>query len=150
MSEDQKLSTAQMNGMRGVFLVASERSRRGLITSPTSRSARGADILVATPDLMKTFSVEVKTVTSNKFWQLSPHARMTKATNHVYVFVRIGKRQDKEEEISYYPVRSTFVAKKCRLPNPEKPEDQQYRKGFTMDLKDVERSKGKWSIFGVS
>jgi hypothetical protein len=75
---------------------------------------------------------------------------MTKATNHVYVFVRIGKRQDKEEEISYYPVRSTFVAKKCRFPNPEKPEDQQYRKGFTMDLKDVERSKGKWSIFGVS
>ena len=37
-----------------------------------------------------------------------------------------------------------------RLPNPEKPEDQQYRKGFTMDPKDVAPFKRKWGIFGAS
>src|SRR5215469_3767334 len=86
MSEEQKLSSAQMNGMRGVYLVAAELARRGLITSPTSRSARGADILATTPNLSKAFSVEVKTTTNNKFWQLSPPAKTTKADSHTYVF----------------------------------------------------------------
>jgi hypothetical protein len=43
-------SKAQTSGMRGVYLVASELARNGLITSPTSRSARGADILATTSD----------------------------------------------------------------------------------------------------
>ena len=38
-------STGQMTGMRGVYLVAAELCRYGLIVSPTSRSAIGADIL---------------------------------------------------------------------------------------------------------
>lgn len=149
MSEATNLSRAQMNGMRGVYLVAAELARRGLITSPTSRSARGADILVTTPDLSKAFSVEVKTVTNNAFWQLSSHARSTNADSHVYVFVRIRKPKGKEEEISYFPVSSAFVAEHCRLPNPERPEDDQYRPGFSMDLKKVERFEANWSIFGV-
>lgn len=35
----------QLTGMRGVYMVAAELSRGGLIASPTSRSATGADIL---------------------------------------------------------------------------------------------------------
>lgn len=35
-----------MTGMQGVYLVAAELSRRGFIVSPTSRSTRGADLLV--------------------------------------------------------------------------------------------------------
>ena len=148
MSEEQKLSNAQMNGMRGVFLVAAELARRGLITSPTSRSARGADILTTAPDLSKAFSVEVKTTTNNKFWQLSTHAKCTTAASHVYVFVRIRKWKSKEEVITYYPVSSKLVAEKSRLPNPER--RRQYRKGYSMDLHEVEEFENKWSIFGVS
>jgi hypothetical protein len=147
MFEEQKLSSAQMNGMRGVYLVAAELARRGLITSPTSRSARGADILVTTTNLSKAFSVEVKTTTSNKFWQLSPHAKTTKADSHTYVFVHIRKRKDKEEMITYYPVSSKFVAENSRLPNPDRTE--KYRKGYSMDLREVEMFKNNWSIFGV-
>ena len=148
MSEEQKLSNAQMNGMRGVFLVASELARRGLITSPTSRSARGADILATAPDLSKAFSVEVKTTTNNKIWQLSTHAKFTKAASHAYVFVRIWKRKSKEEVITYYPVSSKLVAEKSRLPNPGR--SKQYRKGYSMDLQEVETFQNNWSIFGVS
>lgn len=121
MPEATKLATAQMNGMRGVYLVAAELARWGLITSPTSRSARGADILVTTPDLRKAFSVEVKTVTNNAFWQLTPNARSTNADSHVYVFVRIRKPKGKEEEISYFPVSSAFVAEHCRHPKRYRP-----------------------------
>jgi hypothetical protein len=38
---------AQMTGMRGVFLVAAELTEQRLVVSPTSRSAFGADLLVA-------------------------------------------------------------------------------------------------------
>jgi glycine cleavage system pyridoxal-binding protein P len=39
-------SVGQMTGMRGVYLVAAELSKHGLIASPTSQSAMEADILV--------------------------------------------------------------------------------------------------------
>ena len=35
-----------ITGMRGVYLVAAELSKRGFIASPTSRGAQGADLLV--------------------------------------------------------------------------------------------------------
>lgn len=73
-------SKAQTNGMRGVYLVASELARRGLITSTTSRSVRGADILATTENRSRAFSVEVKTTTNNNFWQLAQHAINTKTS----------------------------------------------------------------------
>lgn len=149
MSEEPRLSSAQINGMRGVYLVAAELARRGVIASPTSRSARGADILATTPDLSKAFSVEVKTTTNNAYWQLAAHAKSTKSNSHIYVFVRIRKLKGKEEEIAYYPASSKFVAKSCRLPNPARPEDKQYRPGFSIDLGAVERFKGNWGVLGV-
>ncbi len=39
-------SKQQMTGMFGVYLTAAELTARGLIASPTSRSAIGADLLV--------------------------------------------------------------------------------------------------------
>jgi hypothetical protein len=36
----------QLTGMTGVYLAAAELSRLGFVVSPTSRSARGADLLV--------------------------------------------------------------------------------------------------------
>ena len=59
-------SKAQISGMRGVFLVAAELARIGLIVSPTSRSARGVDLLVTSADGTRAFSVEVKSATVAK------------------------------------------------------------------------------------
>jgi hypothetical protein len=54
-------TTGQMTGMRGVYLVAAELTRLGFIVSPTSRSARGADLLVTDQECQKAWSVQVKT-----------------------------------------------------------------------------------------
>jgi len=64
------MSTAgQLTGMRGVYLVAAELSRLGLIASPTSRSAIGADILVTDQKCNRSFSVQVKTnAKTHMFW----------------------------------------------------------------------------------
>jgi len=40
------MSKHQLTGMRGVYLAAAEIAARGMIVSPTSRSAAGADLLV--------------------------------------------------------------------------------------------------------
>jgi hypothetical protein len=47
--------------MRGVYLVAAELLRQGLIASATSRSAIGADILATDQQCVLTYSVQVKT-----------------------------------------------------------------------------------------
>jgi hypothetical protein len=51
----------QLTGMRGVYLVAAELLRQGLIASATSRSAIGADILAIDQQCVLTYSVQVKT-----------------------------------------------------------------------------------------
>ena len=147
------MASSQTNGMRGVFLVASELARLGLIVSPTSRSARGADILATTQDCTRTYSVEVKTVTKNRFWQLAEHAKSFKSRSHIYVFVRIQKASKKKAEmITYYPVKAEFVAKNARLPDPHKTAKSQYRRGYSIDLikvykgsEGIERFQGNWA-----
>jgi len=150
-------SKAQTNGMRGVYLVASELARRGLITSTTSRSARGADILATTEDCSRAFSVEVKTTTNNNFWQLAKHAKEINTKSHVYVFVHIKNTKD-GDVITYYPVSSKFISKNAELPDTSKGRDEQYRSGYTIYLKhkprfrsrEIARFKDKWSLFGLT
>lgn len=143
--------TGQLNGMRGVYLVAAELSRLGLIAFPTSRSARGADILATTANCAKTFSVEVKTTTTNSFWQLAEHVDSITAKTHVYVFVRIhSSKKTGETKITYYPVQNKFVIQNKRLPDPAKPKEEQYRKGYSIELAKVERFANNWSVFRVA
>jgi hypothetical protein len=147
--ETTKINLRQANGMRGVYLVASELVHQGLIASPTSRSARGADILATRPDLTRAFSVEVKSGTNNKYWLLAQHAKNLTARSHIYVFARVLSKQSSPEDITYFPVASKFVADHCRLPDPSKPEEEQYRRGYSIDLQEIEKFKNDWTIFGV-
>ena len=55
------MSKHELTGMRGVYLVAAELSARGLVASPTSRSAAGVDLLVTDERCARAFSVQVKT-----------------------------------------------------------------------------------------
>ena len=50
-----------ITGMTGVYCAAAELSRQGYIVSPTSRSARGADLLVTDQSCLNAWSVQVKT-----------------------------------------------------------------------------------------
>jgi hypothetical protein len=105
-------SKGQTTGMRGVYLVAAELSRRGLIISPTSRNARGADLLVTDPECRKAWSVQVKTNGKPaKFWLVGSHTAGLKSDSHVYVFVNI--QGDKRPE--YIVVPSKHVAENVRV-----------------------------------
>jgi hypothetical protein len=145
--KDKERQSTQINGMRGVYLVAAELCRIGFIVSPTSRSARGADILATSRDLKNTLSIEVKTTSTNSFWQIASHARSLISDSHIYVFVKIRRYSDGTELIDYYPVMSKFVSRKSRKPDEAKSDADQYRKGFTIWLEDIEKFKDDWSAF---
>ena len=131
----------QSTGMRGVYLVASELSRLGLTASPTSRSAIGADILVTNQECTKAFSVQVKSnATTFNFWLLNKNASTSHSKSHVYVFVNIRSRKDKES-IEYYIVPSRVVAENVRVSKRSK------SIWYAFDLNMAKRYKDKWSVF---
>lgn len=140
-------SKNQLSGMRGVYLVASELSKQGLITSTTSRSTFGADILVTDKSLSKAFSVQVKTNTRTfNHWLLNPKAKTQFSKSHIYVLVNIRKKKDKEfketvEKIEYFIVPSSFVARKMRSRKRKK------SRWYSIRLEKVKKYRDKWALF---
>jgi hypothetical protein len=105
-------SVGQMTGMRGVYLVAAELSKHGLIASPTSRSAMGADILVTDPKCTHVWSVQVKTnAKTHSFWLLNGKTTETVSDTHMYALVNLITRRD-GETIEYFVIPSAVVAKR--------------------------------------
>ena len=99
---------SQITGMRGVYLAAAELARRGLIASPTSRSAAGADILITDDKCRMAYSVQVKTTASGyKYWLLNAKAKDVKSRSHLYMFVDI---HDEDGTVKFYIVPSAKVA----------------------------------------
>lgn len=80
-----------ITGMTGVYYAAAELSSRGYIVTVTARNAPSVDMMVSTPDLKRTFNVQVK---ANKpkgtqaYWLLSEQSKMT-SPNLIYVFVNL-------------------------------------------------------------
>lgn len=62
-TKDNLMKSTYLSGMHGVYLVAAELTRRGLIVSPTLRNALAADLLATDQDCKMTWSVQVKTNT---------------------------------------------------------------------------------------
>jgi hypothetical protein len=88
---------AQMTGMRGVFLVAAELTEQRLVVSPTSRSAFGADLLVADQKCRRAWSVQVKTNAGRPTFWLLKHARGTKSDSHIFVLVNLGEKNPRRK-----------------------------------------------------
>jgi Holliday junction resolvase len=123
--------------MRGVFLVAAELAERGFIVSPTSRSARGVDLLATNFDGAKTFAIEVKSASRSTFWIVGKDAGKQASRNNVWVFVKFGKEKERSR---FFVVPSRHLR---RFVNP----------GKTMPF--VKRNailkyEDRWSAFGVS
>lgn len=103
-------SKNQLTGMRGVYLVAAELARVGLIASPTSRSAHAADILATDLECKRAFSIQVKTkVTKATYWLVTKKTKSTIARSHFYVFVNIKETEPPD----FFIVPSRIVAKRC-------------------------------------
>jgi hypothetical protein len=105
------VSKNQLTGMLGVYLTAAELTARGFIVSPTSRSARGADLLVTDQGCQHAWSVQVKTNAGPKNdWILNQDAEQLRSGSHIYVFVNL-KGKDLLDRPDYLVVSSEEVAK---------------------------------------
>ena len=132
-------SKAQMTGMRGVYLVAAELTKRGFIVSPTSRSAAGADLLVTDQKCKKAFSVQVKT--NGKFagfWLVGEKAKEAVSATHIYVLVNIKNTKKDGERIEYFVVPSKQVASLGKFGG----------KFPSVYRNDILKLENKWSVFG--
>jgi len=136
-------NTGQLTGMRGVYLVAAELAARGLIAVPTSRSARGADILVTDQDCKKSFSVQVKTnARTFSFWLLNASYKDMHSETHIYVFVNIRETK-KISSIEYYIVPSKKVAELGKTDKAKKADSIWH----AINLKDIVQFKDSWDTF---
>ncbi len=139
-----------MTGMQGVYLVAAELTKRGLVVSPTSRSSFGADLLVTDQECKRAWSVQVKTNAGRPgFWLLNKHSSKTKSDTHIYVLVNLGQKnaRQRREGRDYYVVPSRVLAGRMRTTPPR----GRTRSIFYSIFRDkVESYKGKWEIFGRS
>ena len=128
----------QLTGMTGVFLVSAELTRRGFIASPTSRSARGADILVADRNCKHACSIQVKTNAKNAgFWLLNSNAKDMVAPTHFYVLVNI--RKDGPE---FFVVPSEVVARKMDVATQGKTKTTWY----SISRANVRGFEAKWDL----
>jgi len=137
-------SSAQLTGMRGVYLVAAELSKLGLIASPTSRSAIGADILVTDQRCSRAWSVQVKTnAKSFGFWLLSSKTEEMVSPSHVYVLVNI-RASKLGENVEYFIVPSKVVAERM-VHKWRKANSSEW---FFIYRDKIQEFQDKWSIFG--
>ena len=131
-----------MTGMRGVYVVAAELAKRGLVVSPTSRSARGADLLVTDQKCVNAWSVQVKTNRKpSGSWLLNKDAADFNSDSHVYVFVNL-KANDQRPE--FFIVPSSVVA--CKMQHVNRPNSIWYffSKADAASYRDV------WDCFELS
>jgi len=132
---------AQQTGMRGVFLVAAELSARGLIVSPTSRGAAGADLLVTDHNCENAFSIQVKTnAKPASFWLVGERGARLTSRSHVYVLVNL---RDKDGRHEFYVVPSAIVAEKTFV--SERPRST----WFGFNKRDAEGFRDAWHIVGA-
>ena len=136
-------SKGQLTGMRGVYLVAAELSRLGLIASPTSRSAIGADVLVTDSMCSNSFSVQVKTnARTFGFWLVGKKAQDLVSRTHIYALVNIRKIKS-GESVEYYIVPSKVVAEKVRYSKAKKTGSEWY----SFYLEDAAPYQDNWGVF---
>ena len=133
------MANRYVTGMRGVYLVAAELSKRGFIVSPTSRGAKGADLLVTDQQCRRAFTVQVKTDSRGAFWLVGKHAKDIISYSHIYVLVSIRNLKREGEVIEFYIVRSKRLSELA------------YHDGNWPNVKraNVEQYKDNWGAFGV-
>jgi len=133
-------SKGQLTGMTGVYLVAAELSRRGLVVSPTSRSAHGADLLTTDQRACRTFAIEVKTnARTFGFWLLGANAKNMKSDNLIYALVNL-----KRDQVEYFIVPSRVVARHIRVSLPTKTRKTTW---YSVHMQSVEKYRDNWDIF---
>jgi hypothetical protein len=130
-------SKGQISGMRGVYLVAAELARLGFVVSPTSRSAKGVDLLVTNSNGTKTFAVEVKSDKRATFWLVGKTIGERSSRNNAHVFVKLSPNQDRSR---FFVVPSAVISKLIVR-----------GKTFTFIKRaSIEKYEDRWQFFGLA
>ena len=96
--ESEKVVPRSLIGAAGVYHVASELSRRGLIALPTTRNTKGYDIIVADPEGSCYANIDVKTSQRCVIWWPMPSSDSVCAgPNDYYVLLRWIKKEKRFE-----------------------------------------------------
>jgi hypothetical protein len=126
---------------RGVYRVAAELSRIGFIASPTSRSARGADILATDQACVRAITVQVKSVTKNSpFWLVGRNPIV--ADSHYYVLVNLEPRGGAAPEFYVVPGRTLAELNSAARP------DRTGRELGAVFRRDVQAFRDTWNLLG--
>ena len=121
-------------------MVAAELAGHGLIVSPTSRSAIGADLLVTNDKCDKAFSVQVKTNAKvSNSWLTGEKAQNISAPSHIYVFVNL----DKGGKHEFFVVPSKFVAANVKV------SDRKTSIWYSFSKEMAGKFRSKWSVLGA-
>jgi len=147
---DAMRSNAHMTGMQGVYLVAAELTKQGLVVSPTSRSAFGADLLVTDEKCKHAWSVQVKTNLGRPtFWLLNKHSHETKSETHTYVLVNLGQKNPRQKlsPPDFYVVPSPVLARRMQKTPPR---GKTHSVFYAIYRDKVDEYKDKWDDFGRS
>ena len=99
-------------GIAGEYFVAAELTRRGYVTSLTSKNTKTMDLLASDKGGYRQVALQVKTCDNPKQnkWKMSDSVEKTDATNLFFVFVNMNGGN----EPSYYVVPSKYVAYRVR------------------------------------
>ena len=137
-----------MTGMQGVYLVAAELTKRGLIVSPTSRSSFGADLLVTDQECKQAWSVQVKTNHGRpSFWLLNKHSSKMKSPTHIYVLVNLGQKNPRQRRLGpdFYVVPSRILALRMYVTPPR---GRTHSIFYAINRDKVGKYKDNWIAFG--
>jgi hypothetical protein len=97
-----------LTGVAGEYFVAAELSRRGYIASISLRNTRGIDILATNQAASRSITIQCKTnQRAQKVWMLNEKSERFFAQNHYYVFVALGKA---DQRPNFHIVPSATVA----------------------------------------
>lgn len=133
-------SKGQRTGMRAVYQVAAELAYRGLIVSPTSRSAFGADLLVTNESCNRAFSVQVKANgRPASFWLFGEKAKALKSPSHVYALVNFNDNSGKHE---FYIVPSRVVGRRIFTESAKTGSVW-----YSFSRKDATKYRDAWNMF---
>jgi hypothetical protein len=126
--------------MAGVYFVAAQASLRGLIASPTSRSAMAADLLITDSECRRAYSVQVKTNRATfGFWLMGKRCQDMVSPALVYALVNIRK-----ECVEVFMVPSTVVAKRIKVSEANRTRKQTW---YSLYRNEIEDYRDGWDIF---
>lgn len=128
----------QASGMAGVYYVAAELSKRGLIALVTSRNTKTTDLVAVNDDTGKAANFQIKTNgidTSDSYWLVSEKDKRELPENFIHAFVKLFK----EKSPLIYIIPAQIVRENVKT--------QKAKTGsvwYYVEKGDIEEFKEKW------